>query len=331
MGPALDVLESRCAHGRGRAPHAGSGSGNAQIRKSGGRGRLAICRLCGVADRGAGRAGRYYKVLRNGDEVFPAMLDAIRRARPRISFESFIYEDGDVGDQFTSEFAAAAARGVRSASCSTPSAARYPDESQGRLATRPASSWLVQPISAVDAGGGQLPHPPQGARRGRPPASPAASVLPITGWATPKWEHWRDTQFRSPGPRSVRSRRRSTRTGSSPAAVRAGARSGASSQRTGAASVVHLEQSHRRREPRQAALPSSHRRRAQEHRHPVAVLHPRRIHALVARRGAQARRAHPRSSPKATSPTQAGEGRQPLRLSGTARQRATRSTNTSRR
>jgi cardiolipin synthase len=57
--------------------------------------------------------GDTYKVLRNGDQVFPPMLDAIRRARHRISFESFIYEDGAVGDQFTTEFIAAASRGVQ--------------------------------------------------------------------------------------------------------------------------------------------------------------------------------------------------------------------------
>lgn len=53
-----------------------------------------------------------YTPLRNGDEVFPAMLDTIRRARERISLESFIYEDGEVGDRFTRELADAARRGV---------------------------------------------------------------------------------------------------------------------------------------------------------------------------------------------------------------------------
>lgn len=56
--------------------------------------------------------GDHYTVLRNGDEVFPPMLEAIRQAKRRISFESFIYEDGTVGDQFTQELVAAARRGV---------------------------------------------------------------------------------------------------------------------------------------------------------------------------------------------------------------------------
>lgn len=56
--------------------------------------------------------GDRYEVLRNGDEVFPAMLAAIAAASRRISFESFIYEDGVVGDQFTAALIAAAQRGV---------------------------------------------------------------------------------------------------------------------------------------------------------------------------------------------------------------------------
>ena len=56
--------------------------------------------------------GDRYTVLRNGDEVFPPMLEAIRQAKRRISFESFIYADGIIGDQFTRELCAAAQRGV---------------------------------------------------------------------------------------------------------------------------------------------------------------------------------------------------------------------------
>ncbi len=57
-------------------------------------------------------SGDRYEVLRNGDGVFPPMLDAIRQAKQRISFESFIYEDGVIGDQFTTALADATRRGV---------------------------------------------------------------------------------------------------------------------------------------------------------------------------------------------------------------------------
>lgn len=57
--------------------------------------------------------GNEYDVLDNGDEIFPAMLEAIRGARRRISFETYIYESGQVAAQFTAALEEAARRGVR--------------------------------------------------------------------------------------------------------------------------------------------------------------------------------------------------------------------------
>lgn len=57
--------------------------------------------------------GNRYDVLTNGDRIFPAMLEAIRGATRRISFESYIYESGAIANQFTDAFEAAARRGVR--------------------------------------------------------------------------------------------------------------------------------------------------------------------------------------------------------------------------
>jgi cardiolipin synthase len=38
--------------------------------------------------------------LQNGDQIFPAMLDAIRAARTSINLESFIWSSGKVSTQF---------------------------------------------------------------------------------------------------------------------------------------------------------------------------------------------------------------------------------------
>ena len=57
--------------------------------------------------------GNHYDVLTNGDQIFPAMLDAIRAAKRRISLETYIYDTGTVADQFTAAFEEAARRGVR--------------------------------------------------------------------------------------------------------------------------------------------------------------------------------------------------------------------------
>ena len=56
--------------------------------------------------------GNRYEVLTNGDQFFPAMLEAIKNAKRRISFETYIYDKGQVGDQFTNALEAAARRGV---------------------------------------------------------------------------------------------------------------------------------------------------------------------------------------------------------------------------
>jgi cardiolipin synthase len=57
-------------------------------------------------------AGNEYDVLVNGDQVFPAMLQAIDGARERVSFETYVYEKGTVANQFTDALERAAKRGV---------------------------------------------------------------------------------------------------------------------------------------------------------------------------------------------------------------------------
>ena len=57
--------------------------------------------------------GNTYDVLTNGDQILPAMLDAIRGAQQRISFETYVYEKGQVADQFTNALEEAARRGVQ--------------------------------------------------------------------------------------------------------------------------------------------------------------------------------------------------------------------------
>jgi len=56
--------------------------------------------------------GNRYDVLTNGDQIFPAMLSAINGAKRRISFETYIYDKGNVANQFTAALETAARRGV---------------------------------------------------------------------------------------------------------------------------------------------------------------------------------------------------------------------------
>jgi cardiolipin synthase len=56
--------------------------------------------------------GNAFDVLTNGDQFFPAMLEAIRGARRRITFETYLYDKDSIAQQFTAELEAAARRGV---------------------------------------------------------------------------------------------------------------------------------------------------------------------------------------------------------------------------
>ena len=51
--------------------------------------------------------------LINGDQIFPAMLSAIRGAKRTITFESYIYWSGKIGDQFTEALVERAKSGVK--------------------------------------------------------------------------------------------------------------------------------------------------------------------------------------------------------------------------
>jgi cardiolipin synthase len=56
--------------------------------------------------------GDRYEMLLNGDEVYPAMLEAIRGARRRVNFLTYIYSPGEAANQFTSALADAGRRGL---------------------------------------------------------------------------------------------------------------------------------------------------------------------------------------------------------------------------
>lgn len=51
--------------------------------------------------------------LSNGDEIFPAMLEAIRGAKSTITFETFIYWSGEIGQEFAGALIERARDGVR--------------------------------------------------------------------------------------------------------------------------------------------------------------------------------------------------------------------------
>lgn len=57
-------------------------------------------------------SGNHVTVLNNGDEFYPAMLDAIRAARRSVTIEAYIYWSGEVGLEFAHALAERARAGV---------------------------------------------------------------------------------------------------------------------------------------------------------------------------------------------------------------------------
>ena len=57
--------------------------------------------------------GNRATTLLNGEEIFPAMLDAIRSARRTITFETYIYWKGEVGKEFADALSQKAREGVK--------------------------------------------------------------------------------------------------------------------------------------------------------------------------------------------------------------------------
>lgn len=56
--------------------------------------------------------GNRVVALQNGTEIFPAMLEAIRAAQTSITFETYIYWSGEIGDEFTDALSERARAGI---------------------------------------------------------------------------------------------------------------------------------------------------------------------------------------------------------------------------
>src|SRR5438067_1843872 len=57
--------------------------------------------------------GNNIVTLANGDEIFPAMLQAIRSAKRSINFETYVFWDSEIGKAFAEALAERAAAGVK--------------------------------------------------------------------------------------------------------------------------------------------------------------------------------------------------------------------------
>jgi cardiolipin synthase len=153
--------------------------------------------------------------FQNGDEIFPAMLAAIRGARRTITFETYIYWSGEVGEQFASALVERArARLCASTCCSTGSARRKIEE---RLLARMRDAGieieLYRPLRWYHLARSTTARTASCSSSTGASASPAASASRTSGKATPGSDHWRDSHYRARARSSRRCRPRSPTTG----------------------------------------------------------------------------------------------------------------------
>ncbi len=146
--------------------------------------------------------GDAYQMLMNGDDIFPSMLDAIDKARHRVSFECFIYSDGEISRRFTSALIAAARRGVRvrivldsigSMDLSKDTVKALTDAGAQVVWFNPLASWSIEEVNY----------------RTHRKALVVDGLVAFTGGVgvADHWlgdaqneQEWRDTQFRVTGP-----------------------------------------------------------------------------------------------------------------------------------
>jgi cardiolipin synthase len=145
--------------------------------------------------------GDAYTVLHNGDETFPAMLAAINAAVSRVSFESYVFTDGEIGDRFIEALANAARRGVHVRIVVDPIGSKLKSESRDRLKQAGAQlSWFnsFSFFSIEDAN--YRTHRKTLVIDGKVAFTGGMGVADHwLGHAQDK-EHWRDTHFRIEGP-----------------------------------------------------------------------------------------------------------------------------------
>jgi len=72
----------------------------------------AFCRLLESLAGAPVREGNKIDVLRNGDEIFPAMIEAIQSAQRTIDFATFVYWRGDIAPEFADALGERARAGV---------------------------------------------------------------------------------------------------------------------------------------------------------------------------------------------------------------------------
>ena len=145
--------------------------------------------------------GNRVTTLLNGDQAFPAMLEAIRSAERSINLEAYIFWSGEVGKTFADALSERARAGVATH-------VLVDWIGSGRWTTRCCAdaaggsrSRAIPPAPLVQPRALQQPDPPEAPGGGRPGRvhRRAGYRRPLPGPRAGR-DHWRDAQFRAEGP-----------------------------------------------------------------------------------------------------------------------------------
>jgi cardiolipin synthase A/B len=146
--------------------------------------------------------GDRYEMLLNGDEVYPAMLGAIRAARQRVNFLTYIYSPGEAADLFTNALADAGRRGIEvNVVVDAFGASDIPDDHVERLEDAGVSVGHYRPVRWYSI--------QESNYRNHRKILVVDGETAFTGGigVADHWlgraqdkQHWRDTQFRIQGP-----------------------------------------------------------------------------------------------------------------------------------
>lgn len=146
--------------------------------------------------------GNRHKVLRNGDEIFPAMLAAIRSGKTSINFETYIYWSGAIGQEFADALAERSRQGVKV------------HVLLDWVGSAKVEQNLVDEMQAAGVDIHKF-HPPHWSHLGRLNNRTHRKLLVVDGRVAftggvgiaPQWSgnaqdpgHWRDTHFQIEGP-----------------------------------------------------------------------------------------------------------------------------------
>lgn len=146
--------------------------------------------------------GNVVAARRNGDEIFPPMLKAIREAKKSITFETYIYWSGDIGLEFANALSNAARRGVK---CHV---------LLDWLGSAKMDEALIQQMTEAGVEVKRF-HPPHWSHLARMNNRTHRKLLVVDGQLgftggvgiAPEWtghaqdaSHWRDTHFEVSGP-----------------------------------------------------------------------------------------------------------------------------------